>query len=261
MVHPALLAALLATDPELADSGPPPVRAVTLDVQSITAQSFGLDTQYKVIPASAFDPDRYDIQYFRRGPDGYRGLIGAVPNNPWGFGAPLELPNGALIEAICFLLADNSAVADIRVSVWRTEVDLDPEDLELVASTPADDGYFTECFEWAPPFLRYRSFADLDHDFIGGYEFWELRIRLNSASDQLFRGAYVKFRTGTSPAPGSPTYDDVLPGQLIYPYVEAMTAAGITIGCTPDSFCPNAPVTRGQLALMLGRALGLHWPF
>lgn len=261
MVNPALLAALLAAGPELADSVSPPVRSVTLDAQQVAAQSFGLDSQYMVIPASAFDPDRYDVQYFRRGPDGYRGVTGVVPNDPWGFGAPLELPNGALIESICFLLYDVSDTADIRVSVWRAEVDATPDDVQLVSNSPTNDGFFTECFEWAPPFLRFRSFANLDGDPLAGFLLWELRIRLTATVQQAFRGAFVKFRHGVSPAPATPTYDDVLPGQLIYPYVEAMTAAGITIGCGSDNFCPNDPVTRGQFALMLGRALGLHWPF
>ncbi|HLT95355.1 MAG TPA: S-layer homology domain-containing protein [Acidimicrobiia bacterium] len=42
--------------------------------------------------------------------------------------------------------------------------------------------------------------------------------------------------------------------------IEALAAAGITRGCNPpanDRFCPDEPVTRGQMAAFLGRALGL----
>jgi hypothetical protein len=42
--------------------------------------------------------------------------------------------------------------------------------------------------------------------------------------------------------------------------IEALAAAGITIGCNPpvnDEFCPTDPVTRGQMAAFLVRALGL----
>jgi hypothetical protein len=41
--------------------------------------------------------------------------------------------------------------------------------------------------------------------------------------------------------------------------VEALAAAGITVGCNPpanDRFCPDAGVTRGQMAAFLHRALG-----
>ncbi len=42
--------------------------------------------------------------------------------------------------------------------------------------------------------------------------------------------------------------------------IEAIKAEGITVGCNPpanDRFCPNAPVTRGEMAAFLARALRL----
>jgi hypothetical protein len=42
--------------------------------------------------------------------------------------------------------------------------------------------------------------------------------------------------------------------------IEWLAGTGITAGCNPpvnDLFCPNAPVTRGQMAAFLVRALGL----
>lgn len=39
--------------------------------------------------------------------------------------------------------------------------------------------------------------------------------------------------------------------------IEAIAAAGITNGCTVDHYCPRDPVTRGQMAAFLNRALGL----
>jgi len=41
------------------------------------------------------------------------------------------------------------------------------------------------------------------------------------------------------------------------PNIEAIAAAGITKGCDQDRFCPNDPVTRGQMAAFLRRALTL----
>ncbi|HEX2404229.1 MAG TPA: hypothetical protein VHM29_05960, partial [Acidimicrobiia bacterium] len=41
--------------------------------------------------------------------------------------------------------------------------------------------------------------------------------------------------------------------------IEAIAAEGITLGCNPplnDQFCPDDPVTRGQLAMFLTRAFG-----
>ena len=42
--------------------------------------------------------------------------------------------------------------------------------------------------------------------------------------------------------------------------IDKIGTAGITVGCNPpdnDNFCPNDPVTRGQMAAFLSRALGL----
>jgi hypothetical protein len=42
--------------------------------------------------------------------------------------------------------------------------------------------------------------------------------------------------------------------------IDRLFTAGVTQGCNPpdnDQFCPNNPVTRGQMAAFLARALGL----
>jgi hypothetical protein len=39
--------------------------------------------------------------------------------------------------------------------------------------------------------------------------------------------------------------------------IDAISAAGITTGCAPDIFCVDAPVTRGQMAAFIVRALNL----
>jgi len=263
MPNPAVLAALLATATELSpDGGLASVRAVTLDVEQITAQSFGPALSYKIISALHFEPEEHGTtQEYRRFSDGYRGVT-AVPDVPKFFTAPLELPIGAEMEAICFHLYDDSPTQDIRVSVMITEVDFSPGDSIPLQSTPsADGGYFTECFEF-PSGWTYRAWSNFDADLFGGWLYWELRVRLMaSVIDQRFRGAYAKYRLRVSPAPATATFDDVKTFEDIYPYVEALNAAGITLGCAPDRFCPDAVVTRGQLAVFMARALGLHWPF
>jgi hypothetical protein len=62
-----------------------------------------------------------------------------------------------------------------------------------------------------------------------------------------------------SPAPGTATFGDVPTGHLFFKYVEALAASGITAGCGGGNYCPDAPVTRGQMAVFLSKALGLHW--
>lgn len=59
------------------------------------------------------------------------------------------------------------------------------------------------------------------------------------------------------PVSKSPTFADVPPSHPFYGYIEAVAAAGITGGCGGGNFCPDATVTRGQMAVFLSRGLGL----
>jgi hypothetical protein len=52
----------------------------------------------------------------------------------------------------------------------------------------------------------------------------------------------------------------VPPSSSIFRFVEALADAGITGGCGGGNYCPDSPVTRGQMAVFLASALGLHWP-
>jgi len=53
--------------------------------------------------------------------------------------------------------------------------------------------------------------------------------------------------------PGGTFLDDDF--RAAEPAIEALVAGGITNGCGPESFCPVAPVTRGQMATFLARTL------
>ena len=57
-------------------------------------------------------------------------------------------------------------------------------------------------------------------------------------------------------AAGRFTDDD---GSVHEGYIEAVATEGITVGCNPPAnslFCPDDPVTRGQMAAFLVRARG-----
>ena len=75
-----------------------------------------------------------------------------------------------------------------------------------------------------------------------------------------FWGAAVRWSRTVSPAPATATFADVPTSSAIFQFVEALADAGITGGCGGGNYCPNNPVTRGQMAVFLSAALGLHWP-
>jgi hypothetical protein len=55
------------------------------------------------------------------------------------------------------------------------------------------------------------------------------------------------------PATGT-VFDDVSAGSFAAAWIEQLFAEGITAGCDPDSYCPNQPVTRAQMAVFLLKA-------
>jgi hypothetical protein len=62
-----------------------------------------------------------------------------------------------------------------------------------------------------------------------------------------------------SPAPATATFGDVPTSHPFFRYVEALVASGITAGCGGGNYCPDAALTRGQMAVFLSKALGLHF--
>jgi hypothetical protein len=71
----------------------------------------------------------------------------------------------------------------------------------------------------------------------------------------------VYYRLQVSPPPATATFpNDVPTSHPLFRFVEAMAASGLTGGCAAGSFCPDAPLTRGQMAVFLSVALGLHFP-
>lgn len=54
----------------------------------------------------------------------------------------------------------------------------------------------------------------------------------------------------------SDRFSDVPSGHPFHDQINNIAAAGITTGCTATTYCPNANVTRGQMAAFLNRGLG-----
>jgi len=64
-----------------------------------------------------------------------------------------------------------------------------------------------------------------------------------------------------SPGPASATFTDVPTTHPLFQFVEALHAAGITNGYPDGRFGVDDSITRGQMAVFLSSALGLHWPY
>jgi len=62
--------------------------------------------------------------------------------------------------------------------------------------------------------------------------------------------------------PATERFTDVPSTHPFFKYIQMMSLLGITSGCAADRYCPDDPVTRGQMAVFILRALaGNNFPF
>jgi hypothetical protein len=82
-----------------------------------------------------------------------------------------------------------------------------------------------------------------------------------SAADgsQAIAGVNLYYRLQVSPAPPTADFADVPTSHPFFQFVEALYSSGVTAGCGSGNYCPDAPLTRGQMAVFLAKALGLQW--
>jgi hypothetical protein len=74
-----------------------------------------------------------------------------------------------------------------------------------------------------------------------------------------FNAVRIYYTLQVSPAPAVATFADVPAGHPFFRFVQALVAAGVTSGCGGGRFCVDDPITRGQMAVFLAIALGLHF--
>ncbi|MBL8212125.1 MAG: VCBS repeat-containing protein [Bryobacterales bacterium] len=71
----------------------------------------------------------------------------------------------------------------------------------------------------------------------------------------LIRGALGVAPGGAFPFPTTGFFTDVPSSHPFFSFIQLMRNRGITSGCTATTYCPDAPVTRGQMAVFLVRGL------
>jgi hypothetical protein len=79
-------------------------------------------------------------------------------------------------------------------------------------------------------------------------------------SSARLSGVIYGYKLKVSPAPATATFTDVPVGHPFFQFVEALAASGITVGYPDGRFGVDDSITRGQMAVFLAKALGLHWP-
>jgi len=234
--------------------------ALALSAAPLAAQSYGGTTQLLTIDATAFHGESHPPVFHS---DGY--LYNADPDDTNGstYDAPVRLPDGAHIEDACFFLRNEEAgptgghTVALMVEKFSPQ-GLPPQEHVIMSASPTTPfGYLGICRDK----LGYPVHDEMDVDFDGVSDHVSYRaiVTIREGATLGLGGVQIRWRRNVSSAPAQATFPDVPAGSLFFQYVEALAASGITGGCGGGNYCPDASLTRGQMAVFLAKALGLHW--
>jgi len=175
------------------------------------------------------------------------------------FVAHLDLENGVLINSIRFYYRDFSGTANPTFFLTKMQTDVDtganPTAAVVVGPITAvgNPGYTSINASVNTTYRNTESGKDNRWILVAFLPF--------DGTNIAFGGARVSWTRQISPAPNTATFSDVPTTHPLFQYIEALAASGITAGCVanPPQFCPDANMTRGQMAVFISRALGLHF--
>ena len=164
--------------------------------------------------------------------------------------APVMLPEGASVTGIEVEGCDNSATGSLDVVLYRCPpISLCTPITAVTTGGPPTPGCTIPRTTIANTTISNtaNTYA-LQYDNAG-----------DTSGNAAFRAVRVYYKLQVSADPATATFADVPVGHPQHRFVEALAAAGITGGCGSGNYCPDAPLTRGQMAVFLAVALGLHW--
>lgn len=191
-----------------------------------------------------------------------------VPQLRWDVGggqliAPMNmLPNGALLTQARFYFRDTSDAHDLSLFLCENHFDLADGPMGLLCYPATYAGGAPG--EWFADFnadltIHYRWDRDGDGDI--DIVHYSLQVETPAGdSSTAIRAVRLSWKRQVSPAPPGASFNDVPVNDTAFPFIEALVASGITAGCGGGNYCPDAPLTRRQMAVFLAKALGLHWP-
>jgi hypothetical protein len=219
--------------------------AMPLQTRRIDPKEFGIqDDTITVVPATRF---RVQSGAFGWAYSPSFGLF-TDTNTDVHYYADLEIPAGAVIDMIGLnTTTDTDGV--IGVELWaRNHVG----GLFSVAAFSATAHGWDTDYSGS---IGYQVTTNQDREYVIDVE------NAPNPNYQYFGWVEVWWHRSVSPAPANPSFNDVPASHPFFQFIEALKASGITGGCGGGNYCPDNPVTRGQMAVFLAKALGLHWPY
>jgi len=208
------------------------------------AQVFGTnDYNVTVVSALAFNGGSFNVS-------GSLGRFGVV-NVDQHFYATVDVPAGVVIDYIGLNNFNDGTPGVVSVALRGHQGNGIAVYWGGVSSTP----HASWSTDKNPTPLNLDFGADQDNVMILDVEI------APSASLQFFGFAELWWRRKVKPGPAAASFTDVPTSHPFFKFVEALHAAGVTNGYPDGRFGVNDPVTRGQMAVFLSTALGLHWPY
>jgi S-layer homology domain len=163
----------------------------------------------------------------------------------------IHLPTGALLEAITTYTNDTDAAGDITYTLFNFNLTTSVGTIPFNFVTTGAPGIQRVLRPVTPPLTISNQNRAFSLCLFHG----------SATATNQNAGATFWYRLQVSPAPATATFpNDVPTSHPLFRFVEALAASGITGGCGAGVYCPDAPITRGQMAVFLAAALGLHFP-
>lgn len=173
------------------------------------------------------------------------------------FESAVHIPTGALVEGVTYFDYDDSASNDIGMWLWMFTMDATAGGTSTSLWTHSSSGTpgYEGAYEAISPAITWTNW-EADTDRADYYEFF---VHLGATGNR-FGGLTLWYQRQVSPAPATATFNDVPTGYWAFPFIEALASSGITAGCGGGNYCPEAPITRAEMAVFLSGALGLYHP-
>jgi hypothetical protein len=179
--------------------------------------------------------------------------------------APVSIPLGAYVNRFCLYAYDidpdhsfETGLIAVRLVPGGGSPTVRFLSPGAVTGFGPNDGYRGFC---ASVGYDHRGKIDMDGDGVPDEVAYYVYAHIpnpNPLSPLGLGGVRITFRREVS-VPESQTFTDVPTTDPAFREIEALAASGITAGCAGGNYCPDASLTRRQMAVFLAKALGLHW--
>ena len=208
------------------------------------------NTSYVTVPEWQFSPSSSAVVYSDFGNPARRYALTPLS---FFFASP-SMPSGALLQNLEFDFCNSQASGGSSILLLLYDLAEDNTNMTLLTQITgaASQGCTQAIVDLSG--LNY-TVDNQQHRLL-----LEAAFGPNGDDTTSFSGAVVGYRLQVSPAPASPQFADVPVSDPAFQYIEALVGAGITAGCGNGNYCPDAAVTRRQMAVFLSKALGLQWP-